>query len=109
MKKNINYYQQGDVLLYKTTKEDVKQMYGAQKTKNRTLQLGEATGHSHKVIGPMPTIHSNWRGDRIMEIKKPARLVHEEHKPIDLPAGFYKIQIVQEFDHFDEKTRFVMD
>ena len=36
-------------------------------------------------------------------------LSHEEHNPIQVPAGYYKVEIVREFDHFSQLERSVVD
>ena len=104
-----DYYQQGDVILTKVDKEEI-----ADRLKNGTrhhtpiIQLGESTGHAHRIDGSGYMIHELW-GNRYLELKKDVVLRHEEHKPIDLLKGFYKIGIVKEYDHWKEETRRVRD
>jgi hypothetical protein len=41
--------------------------------------------------------------------EKPFTIVHEEHKPVTIPAGKYKVKRVQEYDHFAEEAKNVAD
>jgi len=54
------------------------------------LAYGEVTGHAHAISTNYATMYT-WEGDRLLEIKPGARLVHEEHATITLPAGYYKV------------------
>ena len=106
----LEYLQQGDVLftkckeLPKTTKIN----------RSPVIQLGEATGHAHRYEGNA-RIHEvrNWNNtilvDRYLEVRKPVWIKHEEHKPLRLLKGVYRIGIVQEYDHFAKVTRIVRD
>ena len=38
-----------------------------------------------------------------------AKLTHEEHNPIELPSGIYKVKIVREWDHIGGVSRNVVD
>tara|TARA_R100000664_G_scaffold23254_2_gene32879 strand:- start:5987 stop:6502 length:516 start_codon:yes stop_codon:yes gene_type:complete len=89
-----------------------------------TVALGEATGHHHRfetaTEGATITAYSNsgWRSSDdpaqcnfvLIEGKDAVgTLTHEEHNPIHVPSGCYKIDIVKEFDHFSQLTRSVID
>ena len=95
-----------------------------------TVALGEATGHHHRfetaTTGTEITAYSNigWKpsndpaqcnyvvikGDGDANDKNAVgTLTHEEHNPIQVPSGYYKIDIVKEFDHFSQLTRSVVD
>lgn len=37
------------------------------------------------------------------------QLNHEEHKSFEIPKGFYRLEFVQEYDHFLEESRNVID
>lgn len=110
--KNINYFQQGDVLLFPA---EIPQ--NAKLLDGNILQHGEATGHAHRVM----FLHEEKRGGsagifqdpkdllRYLKLDVPTDLVHEEHKKITLPPGEYRIGIVREYDHFQEEARNVQD
>ena len=90
------FYQQGDVLLIPTKVKGVTE-------KGNILAEGELTGHAHRCDG-QGTVYEN----NIFE-SKGSIITHEEHKPIEIPAGNYEIKIVQEWDYDEEEIREVRD
>jgi hypothetical protein len=97
-------YQQGDVLIKK-----VKSFSGGKKLDHLRLAEGEATGHAHKVSEGKAELYEK---DGIMYLRvnsDTATVTHEEHKEIELSRGDYEINIVQEYDHFEEEARNVVD
>ena len=98
---------QGDVFCLKV--ESVPS--GAKKEKHLTLAEGEATGHFHRVTTGEAVLYSIPNSvDKFLEvISESAVVTHEEHKPITLPKGTYKIGIVQEYDYDAEEARQVRD
>jgi hypothetical protein len=74
------------------------------KAKENVLAYGEATGHSHRV-----TVDVYEREDGLREFSGSTRITHEEHKPIEIPAGNWCSGIVQEYDHVSKKLRNVQD
>ena len=96
--------QQGDVLIYKVDYE-VK----GEKLNHLTLAEGEATGHHHSITSGVGQLIMM---DKIMHLQifsDTAVLTHQEHKPITVSKGNYRIGIVQEYDHFEEEARRVAD
>lgn len=97
-------YRQGDVPLipYLGTLEGLTQV--EPEHGKLVLALGEATGHHHRIEGcsfsfDTPDNVRMFRdittGAQILDIRGGgARLLHEEHDPIDLPDGRYQ-QLVQ--------------
>jgi len=88
------------------------------------VALGEATGHHHRFnTAPEGAIVTAYNIERWRSKDNPAQcdfvaientiedvtLTHEEHNPIQIPAGYYKIEIVREFDHFSQLERSVVD
>lgn len=76
------------------------------------LAYGEVTGHAHALPAteaPMFEWTGNDRvGHRLIEVKKGgSTLRHEEHAPIDLPEGVYKI--TQQREYTPEEIRNVAD
>jgi hypothetical protein len=51
-------------------------------------------------------IFSNWR-DRLLKAQQSFTIRHEEHKPLTLPAGNYRIRIAREFDYLRHAVRMV--
>lgn len=100
----FRWFQQGDICC-----KPVEEMpINARKLRGAVLARGEATGHAHVAIG---------EGVRLLEHKSNiymiaphgAKIVHEEHLPVNVPSGTYLISIVREFDHFTERAREVKD
>lgn len=105
------YFQQGDVLLKKAlipSKATPTPFDGV-------LQHGEATGHKHAIENfaadetDVVYLTDASTGKRYLRLIRPRRVLHEEHKPIEIPAGDYALEIVREYDHFDEEARAVID
>lgn len=62
------------------------------------LLRGEITGHSHRVEDPATAVL--WEKNNqiyLQVIAETARLIHEEHKPITLPKGYYRIWQQREY------------
>ena len=96
---------------------------------------GEVTGHAHafnkennpdveiKLFKTPPRTAESWTNSNgatpaFMEIRAAAHaldkevvatLTHEEHNPIELPPGVYRINQIQEFDYLTMSTRTVVD
>lgn len=62
------------------------------------LAHGEVTGHSHRIAQPEAV--NLWSvGDTIFlqVVEQSAELIHEEHAPIDLPQGLYRVWRQREY------------
>ena len=88
------------------------------------IGLGEVTGHTHTILGksqlciPQNSHGKNLLGGNISinEIPKfyfeafdDVKLVHEEHKTLELPRGAYKVTREREFDPFRDIARQITD
>lgn len=97
MKKVVKVYRQGDCVIQPIDNVDLSKAEQIKPDNGRTiLAYGEVTGHCHQ----LPAFAANQYkvGDReFLEVKKPAQLKHEEHAPIDLPAGLYEKKIAREY------------
>ena len=82
-------YRQGDVLIQKIDALPV-EAREVEWEDRVILAYGEVTGHAHAISTDYAKMYS-WQGDRLLEIKAGAKLVHEEHATIALPEGFYKV------------------
>lgn len=105
MKKQMKQYQQGDVLFTKVQKVNgqVRQRGG-----RIVLAEGEATNHFHVVEDDDATLIAE--GERmLLSLGKAATITHEEHKPIELPAGTYEVGRVKEWDYLEQMERTVVD
>jgi hypothetical protein len=55
------------------------------------LAYGEVTGHSHRFAASDLVQLWEREGTLFLEVKAPtAALIHEEHRRIDIPQGFYR-------------------
>lgn len=110
--------QQGDVILKTTTIP--KGEY--EKITDPILQHGEATGHAHRLnmfrhdsarttgtCEQWEVLKDKHSPTRYLKVLEPTDLTHEEHNKITIPPGEYEIGIVQEYDHFAEEARQVVD
>ena len=60
------------------------------------LAEGEATGHAHAIAEP-DAREFRVGDERYLLVRSAAQLIHEEHAPIDLPPGAYRIVIQREY------------
>lgn len=84
----------GDVILV-----PVKAIKGTeQKAKQIVLAEGEATGHSHQIIGGKASLFK-FNDKTYLKVKsKIATLTHEEHKEIKVPSGDYEVIIQRDYE-----------
>lgn len=80
----------------------------AKRITHRPLAYGEVTGHSHQVADKDCEMYE-LDGVLYLKTDRTARVNHEEHKPVTIPAGTWKVGIVKEYDAFEEEARNVRD
>ncbi|UGT41619.1 hypothetical protein LTV02_37850 [Nocardia yamanashiensis] len=106
-------YRQGDVLIVPIPAESVPaaavQARGeARDARGRmVLALGEVTGHAHALAAPGRLIRSGTSATALVELPEGGRLVHEEHAPIVLPKGWYRV--VRQREYLPGAVRIVAD
>ena len=61
------------------------------------LAEGEATGHAHAIEDPEARTFT-YAGQRDLLTRSKAQLIHEEHAPIEVPPGVYRIVIQREYE-----------
>jgi hypothetical protein len=88
-------YRQGDVLLQRIDRLP-SDAHPVEWQDRVILAYGEVTGHAHAISTEHASMYM-WKGDRLLEIKTGARLVHEEHSTINLPEGVYKVVQQREY------------
>lgn len=103
--KQLTLFRQGDVLFKRIATVPAGER---KKRENGVIAYGEVTGHSHALaaldqgevleIGEGLYVHVGEEG---------VRIEHQEHGPIDLPAGDYEITIQREYS--PEEIRSVVD
>lgn len=102
MSKKNEMFRQGDILFRKVAVKSEKMM----KAKDFIVARGEATGHSHRVVGG--ELWTDEHGQMIVESDGDTAIVHDEHARIDLPKGFF--EVVRQREYVEPKvTRTVRD
>lgn len=98
--------QQGDVIIRGSMIPDSAKRVD-RKLKGFVLAEGEATGHAHVIEEEIELYEKN--GVLYIKTDKPVTVKHEEHRPITLDKGTYRVNIVREYDPFEEEVRAVQD
>lgn len=89
-------YRQGDVLMIQVS--GIPGKVHKIEQDHLTLALGEVTGHSHTVtLEGSELLESVETLERWMTLPSETEIVHQEHDPITVPPGQYKIVIQQEY------------
>jgi hypothetical protein len=92
----MNMYRQGDVLIFEGGSSAITLSH--EEVLDRVLAYGEATGHAHRIVGAGAHLYaSSEGGDMVLAVQTSARVVHEEHGAIDLPAGVYVVRRQREY------------
>lgn len=79
----------------------------AKKRARAILAYGEVTGHSHRI--ETPGTAEVWEDGRnlYLQVLQTARVIHEEHHPITLSPGTYRVW--QQREYSPEAIRIVRD
>lgn len=91
---------QGDVYIVLNTGKPEE----AQVRKDRTLALGEVTGHHHTLT--QGTVFGEMAGTQWIVLDEPALLTHQEHASLQIPVGIHEVRIQREY-HPEEIRRVV--
>ena len=96
------YQQQGDVLIIEVSKipEGAKRITPTKC--GLVLAEGEATGHAHAIIDVAEVEAYTLEEQFFLKVGAPVIVTHEEHKPITIEPGTWRVAIVREYDHFAE-------
>ncbi|MES2874468.1 MAG: hypothetical protein V4708_12145 [Bacteroidota bacterium] len=105
------YSLHGDVIIFAEDKQP-KGFDKMEKVKDDCVAYGEATGHAHKIFGDegsfdlreCPTTKI-----RHLHVVRPVMFKHQEHSPIVVPPGHYRIGIQTEYDPYEKLSRQVID
>ena len=96
-------YRQGDVLLVPVHDIPDEAKVGARENGRIILAHGEATGHAHAIADPETELLEN-RGNRYLRVGETGATVrHEEHGPIALPPGNYRVVIQREYTPTEDR------
>jgi hypothetical protein len=96
-------FRHGDVLIAPASAipEDAERIPGV------ILARGEATGHAHRIRNADDAELFRHGGVLYLRVLTPTHVVHEEHKPIALPIGAYRVWLQREYS--PEEIRRVID
>jgi hypothetical protein len=87
-------FRHGDVFLKPTANIPPE----AKKLPHCILAEGEATGHMHRILEPKAAELFELGEERYLRVLgKGASLVHQEHAPIQLRAGIYRVWFQREY------------
>lgn len=107
-------YRQGDVLIVPVAEEALPGHVEGLSAETRdprgrmVLALGEVTGHAHAVVGPGKLVREGGPfGPSLLHLPGGGRVVHEEHAPISLPKGWYRV--VRQREYVPGSVRIVAD
>jgi len=108
----MNFIQQGDVLIKRvdsipTGANKVGRNHGKYGRGRYILAEGETTGHAHAITQEVELFEKD--GILYMKNNDQVEVEHEEHGNVQVPDGIWRVDIVQEYDHFEEEARRVMD
>lgn len=104
----MNLFRQGDVLIMKVDEvpEDARRV--PREDGRIVLAHGEATGHAHAVLERDAKLFEvDDTDERFLEIVQHADVVHEEHDPVRLEPGSYKV--VRQREYSPAEIRYVAD
>ena len=92
MSKRKILYRQGDVMIQRVGRLPK----GATKAKDCVLAYGEATGHAHRVESGA-AMFVTVDDVKYLHVLERATVVHQEHGPIVLDPGIYRVGIQREY------------
>jgi len=100
-------YRQGDVFVEQVSSipQDAKKQENKEKI---ILAWGEATGHHHSIeVTEATESFVDSAGLLYLSLQEETTLTHQEHAPINIPEGFYRVTIQREYS--PEEIRNVLD
>ena len=71
------------------------------------LARGEATGHHHSVPVTCPVLDEG--GVTYLTVEELTEVAHQEHAPVVLEPGAWRVQRQREFGWWDEESRTMAD
>jgi hypothetical protein len=97
-------WRQGDIFIARVSRLPA----GLQLRPHCVLAEGEVTGHSHRIKDPDTALLYAHATDYFLDVTaREATVVHEEHGPITLPRGTYRVWRQREYS--PEAVRSVRD
>lgn len=108
---------QGDVLVTTTRKTPSRAATVIHDQGRTILAYGEVTGHAHEVIVDAPPmtgddvptqqLFQEPDGTRLLVVRGPATLRHQEHAPLHIPVGTY--EVIRQREYTPQGLRNVAD
>lgn len=87
-------YRHGDILVAVVSEIPS----GARKLQHLVLAEGELTGHSHRIAGADDAVLYKTGAEMYLRVTaRAATLIHQEHGPIELPQGNYRVWRQREY------------
>lgn len=100
-------YRQGDVLLVPMSDEPTTNFPVERENGQIILAYGERTGHSHAIADQGAALYKSLNHPLLFVTADEVTLRHEEHAPVTLPKGTYKVIIQREYE--PQGSRNVLD
>ncbi len=101
---------QGDVLIVPIGEDDVTVVSSWQIEEGRTvLAFGEATGHAHAIYDRTTESVRTANDELFLRVVEPTEVRHEEHAPVPLEPGLWRVVRQREYDESDRRWDFVAD
>ena len=99
-------YRQGDVLILSV--DSIPKTIRSIERDHLTLALGEATGHSHTITCEKAELLEDVTTlERWMTLPSETEIVHQEHFPITIPPGNYRV--IRQVEYTPAEIRNVQD
>ncbi len=96
--KAVQMIRQGDVLLIRREPPA-----SSTRVESEGLRVpGERTGHAHVLPAE---VHDVGLGRRLLRLEVPTPITHEEHAPIEVPAGWWEPILQREWTPSSSPTR----
>ena len=109
----MKWYRHGYVIIKPISKEEYDALSGLAVKKDYVLAYGEATGHHHKLKAKsghaQVMVTPGTTEAQAFSLQEKTTLVHEEHKAIDIPKGYYKVEFEKEYEPLEQVQRRVYD
>ena len=93
----MDHYRQGDVLLIRVAQKSARARKVDREDGRIILAHGEATGHAHAIESPEADLYEGFGGTRFLEVRKPVRLLHEEHAILTVEPAIYEVRRQREY------------